>query len=40
MNRETAELWSDALGAAARVVRYGHWGRPFLVFPAEPGLGL
>jgi esterase/lipase superfamily enzyme len=37
MNRETAELWSDALGAAARVVRCGHWGRPFLVFPAEPG---
>jgi esterase/lipase superfamily enzyme len=37
MNREAAELWSDALGAAGRVLRYGHWGRPVLVFPTEPG---
>jgi len=38
MSREAAELWSDALGAAPRVLRYGHWGRPVLVFPTEPGL--
>jgi esterase/lipase superfamily enzyme len=31
------ELWSDALGAKARVLRYGHWGRPVLAFPAEQG---
>jgi esterase/lipase superfamily enzyme len=37
MKREEAELWSDALGAAGRVLRYGHWGRPVLVFPTEPG---
>jgi esterase/lipase superfamily enzyme len=35
MNRDVAELWSDALGAAGTVVRYGHWGRPLLVFPTE-----
>ncbi len=37
MNREVASLWSDALGAAGTVVRYGHWGRPVLVFPSEQG---
>jgi esterase/lipase superfamily enzyme len=37
VNRETAELWSDAIGAAGTVVRYGHWGRPVLVFPTEQG---
>ena len=37
MTREAAEFWSDALGAAAGVFRYGHWGRPVLVFPAEQG---
>lgn len=37
MNHEAAELWSDALGAAGRVLRYGRWGRPVLVFPTEPG---
>ncbi len=37
MNREVAELWSDAIGAAGTVVRYGHWGRPVLVFPSEQG---
>ncbi len=37
MNREVAELWSDAIGAAGTVVRYGHWGRPVLVFPTEQG---
>src|ERR1700749_2937377 len=35
MNRDVAQLWSDALGAAGTVVRYGHWGRPLLVFPTE-----
>ncbi len=37
MNREVAELWSDAIGAAGTIIRYGHWGRPVLVFPAEQG---
>jgi esterase/lipase superfamily enzyme len=37
VNREVAELWSDALGATGTVVRYGHWGRPVLVFPSERG---
>ena len=35
MNREVTELWSDALGEAGTVMRYGHWGRPLLVFPTE-----
>ena len=37
MNREVTELWSDAIGAAGQVVRYGHWGRPVLAFPSEAG---
>ncbi len=37
MNRQAAELWSDAIGAPGTVVRYGHWGRPVLVFPSEQG---
>jgi esterase/lipase superfamily enzyme len=37
MNREVASLWSDALGASGTVIRYGHWGRPVLVFPSEQG---
>lgn len=37
MNRESAELWSDAIGSAATVIRYGHWGRPVLVFPSSRG---
>jgi esterase/lipase superfamily enzyme len=37
VNREVAELWSDAIGAAGTVIRYGHWGRAVLVFPAEQG---
>jgi esterase/lipase superfamily enzyme len=37
MNRESAELWSGAIGSAGTVIRYGHWGRPALVFPAEGG---
>src|SRR5215813_11605310 len=37
MNREATELWSASLGAAGAVIRYGHWGRPVLVFPSERG---
>ena len=37
MNREITELWSAALGAAGTLIRYGHWGRPVLVFPTERG---
>ena len=32
-----AELYSPAIGAAGNVVVHGHWGRPFLAFPAERG---
>jgi esterase/lipase superfamily enzyme len=35
VNREVTELWSDTLGAAGTVIRYGHWGRAVLVFPTE-----
>ncbi|MGH2970166.1 MAG: esterase family protein [Solirubrobacteraceae bacterium] len=31
------ELFSSAIGASGAVVAYGHWGRPFLAFPAERG---
>ena len=37
MNSEIAELWSDAIGAPGTIIRYGHWGRPVLVFPSEQG---
>jgi esterase/lipase superfamily enzyme len=37
VNREVAHVWSDAIGAAGTVIRYGHWGRPVLVFPTEQG---
>src|SRR5580704_18764411 len=37
VNREMTELWSASLGAAGTVIRYGHWGRPVLAFPAERG---
>ena len=37
VSREVAELWSDAIGAAGTVIRYGHWGRPVLGFPSEQG---
>jgi esterase/lipase superfamily enzyme len=37
VNRYSTDLWSDALGAAGTVIRYGHWGRPVLVFPSEQG---
>jgi esterase/lipase superfamily enzyme len=31
------ELFSPAIGTAGSVVRYGHYGRPVLVFPSEQG---
>jgi len=37
VNREVAEIWSDAIGAAGTVIRYGHWGRAVLAFPSERG---
>jgi esterase/lipase superfamily enzyme len=37
MSREVAELWSDDLGAAGTLIRYGHWGRAVLAFPSEQG---
>jgi esterase/lipase superfamily enzyme len=37
VSREVTELWSDALGGAGTVIRYGHWGRPVLAFPSEQG---
>jgi esterase/lipase superfamily enzyme len=37
MNRHATDLWSAAIGAAGTVIRYGHWGRPVLVFPSEQG---
>ena len=37
MNRAATDLWSAALGAAGTVIRYGHWGRPVLVFPSGRG---
>jgi len=37
VNREVAEIWSDAIGAAGTVIRYGHWGRAVLAFPTEQG---
>jgi esterase/lipase superfamily enzyme len=37
MSRAGAELWSDSIGAAGTVIRYGHWGRPVMAFPAERG---
>jgi esterase/lipase superfamily enzyme len=37
VNRDQAVLWSDEIGAGGTVIRYGHWGRPVLVFPSEQG---
>ena len=37
MDGHSARLHSPAIGHAGEVIRYGHWGRPFLVFPAERG---
>ena len=37
MDGHSAWLHSPAIDQAGEVVRYGHWGRPVLVFPAEQG---
>src|SRR5215468_8969368 len=37
MRERAVELYSPAIGSAGTVVRYGHWGRPVLVFPSEQG---
>ena len=37
MRRRAIDLWSPAIGASGTVLAYGHWGRPVLVFPTEPG---
>ena len=37
MRRDDVGLWSPAIGAEGRVVAYGHWGRPVLVFPSQEG---
>jgi len=37
VRHEVVELYSPAIGAAGSVVRYGHGGRPVLVFPSEQG---
>jgi esterase/lipase superfamily enzyme len=37
MRQHTVDLHSPAIGAAGTVTRYGHWGRPVLVFPTEQG---
>ena len=37
MHQHSVELPSPATGGAGTVVRYGHWGRPVLVFPSEQG---
>jgi esterase/lipase superfamily enzyme len=37
MQQERRELPVPGTGAAGEVIRYGHWGRPVLAFPAEGG---
>jgi esterase/lipase superfamily enzyme len=37
MSRHAVSLYSPAIGSAATVIAYGHWGRPLLAFPAEAG---
>ena len=35
MERHQVELDAPGFGRAGTVIRYGHWGRPVLVFPSE-----
>jgi esterase/lipase superfamily enzyme len=35
--RREVELHSPAIGAAGRIVAYGHWGHALLAFPSEQG---
>jgi esterase/lipase superfamily enzyme len=37
MDREQVELDSPGLDRPGTLIRYGHWGRPVLVFPSEQG---
>lgn len=37
MEREVAEIDGEGLDRPGTVVRYGHWGRPVLVFPSQSG---
>ena len=37
MDQHAARLHSPAMDASGEVIRYGHWGRPVLVFPSEQG---
>ena len=37
MRHHTVDLYSPAIGSAATIAVYGHFGRPVLVFPSEQG---
>jgi esterase/lipase superfamily enzyme len=37
MEREQVELDAPGLDRPGTLIRYGHWGRPVLVFPSEQG---
>jgi len=37
MHREQIELDAPAFDRPGTVIRYGHWGRPVVVFPSEAG---
>lgn len=37
MERHQIELEAPGLDRAGTVIRYGHWGRPMVVFPSEQG---
>jgi esterase/lipase superfamily enzyme len=37
MEREQVELDTPGLDRPGTLIRYGHWGRPVLVFPSEQG---
>jgi esterase/lipase superfamily enzyme len=37
MQERWTELYSPAIGGPGAVVRYGHYGRPVVVFPSEQG---
>jgi esterase/lipase superfamily enzyme len=37
VDERSARLYSPDMDAEGTVIRYGHWGRPVLVFPSEQG---
>ncbi len=37
MRRDDVGLFAPAIGAEGRVIAYGHYGRPVLVFPSQEG---